>query len=380
MTPDSALKISVVYRCVRVLSETISTLPLILYRRLENGGKERAIDHPAYRILHDAPNSYQTSVIFRDLLQTQVTLRGNGYAQIVRNQGQKLVELIPLPSEKISPKMVYNDRLGRVEIFYEYRTPSNQTVVLTADQILHLKGPTHDGFIGSSVIDYARDSIGLTMAEEKHAASYFQNAASPNGILEYPGKMSPEAVKNLRESFDRTFSGIGNAYRTIALEGGVKFTPITMTNEQSQFIQSRKFQITDICRWFGVPPHLAMDLERATFSNIEHQSLEFLTHTMRPWFVRWEQTLNAALLTESERQEYFFEFLVDGLLRGDINSRYSAYAIGRQNGWLSADEIRSLENMNPLPNGAGQQYLRPLNMTDATPNDQNQSNSDTSTT
>lgn len=362
VTGETALAISSVYACVRIISETLASLPLILYKKLPNGGKERADTHYLYPLLHDRPNNYQSSFAFREYMQAALCLRGNAYCQIIRNKGLQIVQLISLPSDKMEIKTEQNPSTNLLDIYYEYRLPNGTVRRFSQEDILHIQGLSSDGFRGKAILDLARESFGLALAEEKHAAKYFGNAATPSGVLEHPGKLGPEAAKTLRNSFENLYSGADNAHKVAILEEGMKWQAMTLTNEQSQFIESRKFQVVDICRWFRVPPHMVGELDRATFTNIEHQSLEFVIYSMRPWFVRWEQALNYALLSQSERETYFFEFLVDGLLRGDIKTRYEAYATGRNNGWLSVDEIRAMENMNPLDNDAGKHYLVPLNM------------------
>lgn len=362
VSAETAVKISTVYACTRILSETLGSLPLILYKRLKGGGKERAVEHPLYKTMGMRPNPYQSSMVFRELLQAGLCLRGNAYAQIIRDGGGRVAALIPLPPDQVTPELSVPEGNALPVMAYKFKQANGIERYFKQDQILHVQGLGTDGVQGLSIIDIARESLGIAIAEEKHAGAFFGNGLTPSAILEHPGKMQDKALKNLRESFQNQYAGSGNAHKTIILEAGVKFTPVTLSHEQSQFIESREFQVTDICRWFLVPPHLVFDLRRATFTNIEQQSLEFITFHMRPWLVRWEQAMNHSLLSEKEQDEYFFEFLAEGLLRGDIQSRYNAYNIGRNGGWLSADEIRALENMNPLPNGEGSTYLTPLNM------------------
>ena len=355
---NTALAVSAVYACCRVLAETLASVPLILYRRLDNGGKERADDHELYPVLHDKPNFFQTSFSFRELLQNHLCLRGNAYAQIIRDRGGRVRELIPLMPERTEPKMGPD-----MNLFYEYTPASGgQKVLLKQEQVLHVKGLGTESLKGLSILDIARDSIGLSITQDNHAGRFFSNGATPSVIFRHPKALGEVAYNNLRKSLEQKYTGMENANKIMLVEEGMEATPVQITPEQSQMIQARKFQVVDICRWFRVPPHLVGDLDRATFSNIEQQSLEFIIYTMRPWLVRWEQALNMALLSESEQGEYFFEFLIDGLLRGDIASRYAAYAIGRQWGWLNVDEIREMENKNPLDDDKGKTYLEPMNM------------------
>lgn len=327
---------------------------------MPGGGKERAASHPLFTLMHDQPSIVQTSQELREMMQVQVTMRGNAYAQIVRDAGGRVVSLFPLEPTRVEPRLVQNGDNVRIE--YAFRPSSGEMLTLRQDQVLHIKGLGNDLLKGLSVVDYARESIGLSMTQEEFTASHFANAATPSAVIQYPGRMSEAAINNLRSSFQKEYSGAAKAGRVIPLEDGVKYEPIKLTNEQSQTLQLREFSVEDVLRWFRVPPHIAGDLRRATFSNIEHMSLEFVMFCMLPWFKRWEQRLNISLLSEGERGTYYFEFLIDGLLRGDTKTRYEAYAIARQQGWLSVDEIRGFENLNPLPDGKGQIYLEPLNM------------------
>lgn len=358
VTEETARRVSAVYGCVRILCETLGQVPLILYRRTDGGGKERATDHELYSLLHDAPNSFQTSNFFREVLQNHLALRGNAYAQIIRDRGAIVRDIIPLMPDRVEPKMDED-----MNLVYEYTPKSGGAkVILAQEQVLHIRGLSCDGIKGMSVLDLAKDSIGLAITQDGHAGRFFANGATPSVIFRHPKALGEVAYNNLKKSLNEKYAGVENANKIMLVEEGLEVSPVNITPEQSQMIQSRKFQVSDICRWFRVPPHMIGDLERATFSNIEQMSLEFIIYTMQPWFVRWEQALNMALLNETEREEYFFEFLVDGLLRGDIKTRYDAYAIGRQWGWLSVDEIRAMENMNPLPEGKGKIYLEPMNM------------------
>jgi HK97 family phage portal protein len=359
VTPDTARRCAAVLACVRVLAETIAHLPFVLYRR-EGAGRVRESDHPLFGLLHDAPNRWQTSFEFREMMMGHVLLRGNAYAQkIIDNRG-RVVELVPLNPVKVTPRMTASG-----EVYYEFRQGHGATILIPADQMFHLKGYASDGLVGVSPIAEARETIGLAMAAEEFGARTFQNDAQPGGVLEHPGKLGDEALENLRHSIQRQHGGVHNARKYMILEEGMKWTRIGMSPDDTQYIETRKFQLEEIARIFRVPPHLIGHLERATFSNIEHQGLEFVTHTILPWLKRWEQAISQRLMTPQERKTYYSEFLVEGLLRGDITVRYQAYAVGRQWGWLSADDVRRLENMDTLPEGQGEKYLLPLNMIDA---------------
>jgi HK97 family phage portal protein len=243
---------------------------------------------------------------------------------------------------------------------------SGETRVLFADEILHIHGFSRDGIVGLSPIAYARESIGLGLAAQEYGARLFANNTTPKGVIEYPGKFkNQDTLNRLKEQIESAHRGLTNSHRMLILEEGMKWAQTGIAPEDAQFLQSRKFQIAEIARIFRIPPHMLGDLERATFTNIEHQSIDFVVHTIRPWLVRWEQEIMRSLLLPSQQKTHFAEFNVDALLRGDIKSRYDAHAVGIRNGWLNADEVRQLENMNPIPDGKGQQYMVPLNMAPA---------------
>jgi len=353
-----ALKVSAVFACIRILSQSIASLPLILYKRTEEGGKQRSVENPLYWVLHDQPNQIQSSFDFFEYVVGSLCLRGNSYVQRILNGAGQVSELWPLPTEAVTVKITPTG-----EKYYVYSRNGVQKV-FGADEIIHFKGLSSDGLVGLSPIDSARESIGVALATEEHSARFFSEGVSPTGVLEHPGVLTDAAAKRIRDSFQERYAGSGNSGKTMLLEENMKWHQVGLTNEQSQFLETRKFQTTEIARWFGVPPHMIGDLERATFSNIEHQALEFVTFSLRPWLVRIERTLINALFTAEDRRKYVLEFLVDALLRGDIKTRYEAYQIARNNGWLNVDEIRQKENMNPLPDQIGQKYLQQLNMTE----------------
>lgn len=363
VTPDTAITSTAVLACVRVLAETVAGLPFIAYRRTQNG-RERDAALPVYQLLQGKPNRYQTAFEFREMLMAHCLLRGNGYALKVYNGRGEVSELVPLNPTRVTPRLQDTG-----DVIYEFRDRAGQLIRYADTDIFHLKGLATDGLVGVSPITYARTAVGLAIAAEEFGARVFSNDAKPGGILQHPGKLSDDSHKRLKESWQQAHAGLRNAHKVAILEEGMQWQRVGVSNQDSQFIESRKFQIEEIARIFRVPPHLIGHLERATFSNIEHQSLEFVQHTLLPWLRRWEQAISARLLDDVERRTHYCEFLVDGLLRGDIQSRYSAYSIGRQWGWLSADDVRRLENMEPLPGSAGEQYLVPLNMIDAS-NDQ----------
>ena len=363
VTERSAMQMTAVYSCVRILSEAVAGLPLHLYRYKEDGGKEKALDHPLYRLLHDEPNPEMSSFVFRETLMTHLLLWGNAYAQVIRNGKGEVIALYPLMPNKMS---VDRDENGR--LYYTYYRGSDEAmksrdfaVILQPSDVLHIPGLGFDGLVGYSPIAMAKNAIGMAIACEEYGAKFFANGAAPGGVLEHPGTIKdPQRV---RESWQSTFGGSGNANKIAVLEEGMKYTSIGISPEQAQFLETRKFQINEIARIFRVPPHMVGDLEKSSFSNIEQQSLEFVKYTLDPWVTRWEQSIQRALLSQGEKAVYFAKFNLEGLLRGDYQSRMNGYAIGRQNGWMSANDIRELENLDRIPaEEGGDLYLINGNM------------------
>jgi len=354
VSEDTAMRTSAVYACVKILAETVASLPLHLFKK-EKNKKVKAEEHPLFSCLYETPNGETTSFNFREVMMTALLLWGNGYARIIRDKTGHVKELWYLRPDLMEVKRGESKKLR-----YEYSDESGGVIKYRPEQIFHVKGLSFDGIKGLSPIGQMKEAIGLALATEQYGATFFGNGARPGGVIEYPGTLKdPE---KLRESWNKVFQGSKNANKTAVLEGGAKFHTIGLPPEESQFLQTRKFQINEICRIFRVPPHLVGDLEKATFSNIEHQSIEFVQHTIRPWLVRWEQEISRSLLDDVERTKYFARFNVDGLLRGDYASRMNGYATGRQNGWLSANDIRELEDMNPIE--GGDVYLVNGNMVD----------------
>jgi len=350
----TAMQMTAVYSCVRILSETVAGLPLNVYRYNDRGGKEKAFKHSLYRLLHDEPNPEMTSFAFRETLMSHLLLWGNAYAQIIRNARGEVIALYPLMPNKMT---VDRDQTGR--LFYSYQRSVEDPatlgksiwVTLSPSDVLHIPGLGFDGLIGYSPIAMAKNAIGLAIATEEYGAKFFANGAAPSGVLEHPGTIKdPQRVK---ESWNSAYQGSANAHKIAVLEEGMKYTPIGIAPEQAQFLETRKFQINEIARIFRVPPHMLADLEKSSFSNIEQQSLEFVKYTLDPWVVRWEQSMCRVLFSESEKPEYFIRFNVDGLLRGDYASRMTGYATARQNGWMSANDIRELENLDRISSDLG---------------------------
>ena len=349
----SSMQMTAVYSCVRILSEAVAGLPLHFYKYTDNGGKEKAADHPLYFLLHDEPNPEMTSFVFRETLMTHLLLWGNAYSQIIRNGRGEVIGLYPLMPDRMN---VERDSKG--QLYYEYTvgmddapTVKGSTVILPPSEVLHIPGLGFDGLVGYSPIAMAKNAIGMAIACEEYGAKFFANGAQPSGVLEHPGTLKDPA--RVRESWQAAFGGSHNANKVAVLEEGLKYTPISVPPEQAQFLETRKFQINEIARIFRVPPHMVGDLEKSSFSNIEQQSLEFVKYTLDPWVARWEQSMARSLLNAEEKRQYFVKFNVDGLLRGDYQSRMNGYAVGRQNGWMSANDIRELENLERIPEELG---------------------------
>ena len=363
VTERTAMQMTAVYSCVRILAEAVAGLPLNLYHYLPDGGKEKSYDHPLYRLLHDEPNPEMSSFVFRETLMTHLLLWGNAYAQIIRNGKGEVVALYPL-----MPNRMTVDREENGQLYYSYNRSSDEaptmngsTVILKPSDVLHIPGLGFDGLVGYSPIAMAKNAIGMAIACEEYGAKFFANGAAPGGVLEHPGTIKdPQRV---REAWQSQFGGSGNSNKIAVLEEGMKYTPIGISPEQAQFLETRKFQINEIARIFRVPPHMVGDLEKSSFSNIEQQSLEFVKYTLDPWVIRWEQSIMRRLLTEDEKKQYFVKFNLEGLLRGDYQSRMTGYATARQNGWMSANDIRELENLDRIPTeDGGDLYLINGNM------------------
>ena len=361
----SAMQMSAVYACVRILAESIASLPLHFYQYNDAGGKEKAINHPLYWLLHDEPNPEMSSFSFRETLMTQLLLWGNAYAQIIRNGRGEVIALYPLMPDRMTV-----DRDARGRIYYEYtRSDSDantlgkkSSVILSPEDVFHIPGLGFDGLVGYSPIAMAKQAIGMGLACDEYGAAFYQNGAQPGGVLEHPNVVKDP--KRVRESWNAIYQGSRNAHRIAVLEEGMTYKPITISPEQAQFLETRKFQIDEIARIFRVPPHMIGDLEKSSFSNIEQQSLEFVKYTLAPWISRWEQAIQRSLLLMSERTRYFARFNVEGLLRGDYQSRMNGYAVARQNGWMSANDIRELESLDMIPDEqGGNLYLINGNMT-----------------
>ncbi len=351
----TAIQVSTVYACVRVIAETVASLPFAVYEQ-DKAGSQKAIDHPLYRILHDEPNPEMTSFVWREAMLTHLLLWGNSYSQILRAGRGSIIGIYPLLPDRMEV-----DRDDKGNLTYTYSTTNGQTVKLRPEDVLHIPGLGFDGIMGYSPIAVERNAVGLAIAAEEFGSKFFGNGATPSGILTHPNTV--KNPKALRESWMEAYGGSSNANRVAILEEGMTFTRISMPNNEAQFLETRKFQVEEICRIYRVPPHMIGNLEHATFSNIEHQSIDFAVHCIRPWLVRIEQSINRSLFSDQEKGRFYSKFNLDGLMRGSYKERMEGYAIGRQNGWLNANDIRDLENMNPIPEAdGGNAYLVNGNM------------------
>jgi HK97 family phage portal protein len=357
----TALNVSAVWAAVQSIAGSIASLPLIHYKRLPTGGKTRFTESRLHRVLHDELNPEMSAMVGRETLQGHVLLWGNCYAEIQRNDLGQVVALWPIEPHRVTPRRRSPD--GPIE--YRVLNESGGTVTIPADRMFHIPGLGFDGIEGHSVVSKARQTIGLAMATERFGSTFFGQGTWFGGALSHPRSLSQTARKNLETSLRERHESAAQAHKFVLLEEGMTWTNTTMPLDDAQFLQTRRFQIVEIARWFNMPPHKLRDLERATFSNIEQQSIEWVVDTLRPWLVRWEQEINRKLIAPLERRQQFAEHLVDALLRGDQATRFGAYAVGRQWGWLSANDVLELENRNPLSAAEGDTYLVPANMMDA---------------
>ena len=351
---ESALTSSAVWAAINIIAGGLGSLPLKLLRRTGPRSKEIARDHPAHRVVHRRPNGWQTAFEYREMTQGHVLTRGNAYSQIIRDRADRLTDLVPLHPARVTPKVEGG------ALIYEFEQPDGRLRIFPAAEILHVRGLSPNGIVGYSPITLARESIGLTMAAERHGATLFGNDARPGGVLQTPSKLDDLARENLRKTWTAAHSG-GNANSVAVLEEDLKWQTIGFSSEDSQFLETRQFQIAEVARWFNLPPHKLKDLLRATFSNIEQQSIEFVVDTMRPWAERWEQRYDISLLTEQEQdQGYFFKFGLDALLRGDSAARAAFYTSLFQMGAFSTNDIRDSEDLDEVE--GGDQRFVPLNM------------------
>ncbi|HJV75352.1 MAG TPA: phage portal protein [Noviherbaspirillum sp.] len=362
-----AMTVPSIASCVQVLSEDIAKVPLILYKRKRGGGRERAVNHPLYRILKERPAPWMSSFMWRRLTVSTACQHGNAFARVHRDFAGRVARIQPLPHGSTVMRWA-----GDGEPFFDISLNGQRETGLSYRDVIHLPyrasndGTSNGGIFGHSPIAMHREAIALAVATERFGAKYFANGARPSAIIELDGKLpNDEVAARIRASIERTYSGVDNAGRVAILELGMKLKEVSSKNDQSQYSEVREFQAEEMARIYRVPPHKIGLLRRSTNNNIEHQAIEYVTDAVSPIAAAFEQQLTIPLLSELEQEDYFIEFELDGLLRGDIQSRYRAYSLGRQWGWLNVDEIREMENRNALPDGAGQEFLKPLNMAKA---------------
>lgn len=352
---SSALTCATVWAAVRVISESAASLPLITYRR-EGSTRSRASDHPLYNLLHDEPCPGIGSLVWREALFAHALTYGNGYAEIERRVSDNTpVALWLLSPDRVEP---YREMDGNV--YYKVTQPKGGHVTLAGANVIHLRGLGGDGLVGYSVIRTARESLGLTIAAQQFGAKLFGTGARPSGVLEHPGRLSDDARQRLRADYERLHSGLDNAHRIAILEEGMKWQALGVPPDDAQFLQTRQFQVAEVARWFNVPSSKLRDNTGQTYSSIEAENQAFYTETLRPWLIRFEQELQIKLLNSVERRQFYFEHLIEGLLRADIKTRFDVYALAKNWGILSTNEIRERENLPPID--GGDQYLQPLNM------------------
>jgi len=357
VNPNTALQVPAVFACIRVLSDSVASLPLKVFERLPNGGKRPALDHPLYPILKSTPNPEITSFGLRELIMLHLGLRGNAYHQIIRDGAFRVLSLHPLHPDRI---ILLRDK-NTGELFYRYQTELQGTRIFRFNEVWRINGIGADGLIGFSPITLHREAIGLSMAMEEHGARMFSNGATVPMVIEHPNKLGDTARTNLENSFKDRYSGTVNAFKTPVLEEGMKLKNMGLTSEDAQFLQSRKFELAEIARIYRVPPGMIGDLEQAAFKNSpEQQALAFVIHSLRPHLVRIEQTIERDLMSAKERERFFVQFDIDGLLRGDSKARALLYKSGIIDGWLNRNEVRRKENLNP--EDGLDEFLVPLNM------------------
>jgi HK97 family phage portal protein len=353
VNPNTGLTFTAVYAAIRVLAESIASLPLKVYRR-DGEAAMPADTHPVYRLLHQAPSSEQSTYSWRETIMGHVLTYGNGYSEIIRNGAGMPVAIYPIHPERVQITRI-DERL-----VYVYTHDADQRAILS-DDVIHIAGLGFDGLQGYSPIRLFREAIGMGLAAEEFGSSFFGNAARPSGVLSHPGQLSQEAAERLRDSWGSMHRGANKAGKVAILEEGMRWDHLSIPPNDAQFLESRAFQVREIARIYRVPPHLLADLEGgASFASIEQMSMDFLRYSLRPWLVRWEQELMRKLLADDGR--HYIEHSADALLRGDTTTRFNAYKIGREGGWLSVNDIRRLEGMNMV--GGGDSYLQPLNMTE----------------
>lgn len=346
VTAQSAMRSSAVYACVSLLSKTIGSLPLKVLRAKPNGDSVEVPDTLPYYLLHDEPNPAMTSCVWREFLTASVLLHGNAYVAIGRNQANQVVDLFP-----IHPQTVTVERLSSGKNRYHVRLVDGQTEILDQSDMLHIPGLGFDGVTGQSVITWAaRQAVGLSQAMEQHGSKIFSNGARLGVVLKHPKTLSKEAQQRLKQQFDQQQSGLSNAFKSMVLEEGLDVSNISMTSEDAQYLEGRRFQVEDIARFFGVPPHMIGHTDKQTSwgTGVEQNTLGYLIFTIIPWLTRFEQEFNRKLFP---RSPFYAQFKLQGLMRGDSSARAAYYASGHQNSWLTTNEIRKFEDLPPVPGG-----------------------------
>ena len=358
VSKESSLRLSTVWSCVKVISETIASLPISLYEKDSNNKRYVLFDNPLHTLVGEQPSSLYNSFSFFERALIDLCLDGNFYAYIERNNGGLPTQIIPIQCDDVK---VYVSPDGR-EVYYNIEQNESIPYPITgkvgADNMLHIKGLSTDGIMGKSPIQSAAESLGISLAIEQFAGSFFKNGASVGGILKHPGTLKPETAKRLRASWNQTYSGSINAGKTAILEEGMEFFPRQIPNNQAQFLETREYQISDICRIFRVPNHLVNDLSNATYSNIEAQQIDFVVHTITPWIKRIEIALNHKLIPIRDRGKNYFKFNLTALLRGDSKSRADYYRTLLNIGVLSPDEVRAFEDLNSMGGPSESVYMQ----------------------
>lgn len=350
VSPDTAMTIATVYACVRAISEDIGSVPLQIYQRTSDGGKSVATNHPLYELLHDQPNDYQTAMEFREMMTAFAMLRKRGIAELITGPRGFVDQIKPLHPDLVTSEVADG------QLRYRYEDPVKKRMrILLPDEVLVLRGP-----FGRSVADFARETFSLSLTMRTAASRTYGRGVRTQGALSHPKTLSDKAREALRSAIDKYAAGGENEGRPLLLEEGMTWSTIQMTMKDAEFVAIYGATDAAAIKFFRVPPHKVGDLSRSTDNNIEQQAIEYVTDTIRPWAERWEGVIRRDLIIAP--QVYFAEHNLEGLLRGDIATRYAAYAVGRQWGWLATNDIRRKENLNPIPDG-DDDYLVPLNMT-----------------
>jgi HK97 family phage portal protein len=359
VTKETAMANAAFHACVTLIAESVAQLPCELYRRTKDGGREKATDHPLYDVIKYQPNRKDTAFEFYEQGQGALGTEGNDFSLIERDGAGYVKELFPINPQKV--------RVLKGADLLPYYDIQGIDGILPMRLVHHVRAFSFDGYLGLSPLQTNKDVIGLALATEEHASAVFSRGTTMSGVIERPKDAgtikTQEGIERVLSKFAERNSGLANLFSVGMLQEGMQYKQLSMDNEKAQLIQSRSFNVVDICRLFKIPPHMVQHLEDATFSNIEHQGLQFVTNTILPWLKRREAAMMRDLLLPSERRELYIEFNVSSLMRGDQKSRYESYAIGRQWGFLSVNDIRRMENMPPIT--GGNKYLTPLNMVDS---------------